>query len=81
MWDIGRLKVRRRELKRDYEGNRCGLEAVWKKRRDCGERIKRGSEFQIIGAANKKERRQLANRMSGISGRYLSDDLRIQFGV
>ena len=41
----------------------------------------KGSEFQIVGAAKEKERRPLADRMSGTVSRDLSADLRLRVGT
>ncbi len=64
-----------------YGGKRC----VFKDERNEGrveqDRSVRGSVFQMDGAANEKERRPFADRISGTVRRSLSEDLKFLLGI
>ena len=68
-------------LKKDYGGKRC----VFNEERNNGkigqDRSGRGTDFQMDGAANEKERRPFAYRISGTVRMNLSRDLKFLVGI
>ena len=68
-------------LKKDYGENRCVFNEERNKGKVEQDRSWRGREFQIDGAANKKERRPFAERISGAVSRKLSGDLKFLVGI
>ena len=63
-------------IKKVYGGKRCVVKEERSKCRVGQDRSAGGREFQMDGAAKEKERRPLADRISGTASRYLSRDLR-----
>ena len=59
-------------LKKDYGGNKGKVGQ---------DQSGRGREFQMDGAANEKERRPFADRISGTVRRSLSRDLKFLVGI
>ena len=68
-------------LKNIYGGKRCAFKDERNTERVGQDRSVWGSEFQIDGAANEKERRPFADRMSGTVRRNLSKDLKFLVGI
>ena len=68
-------------LKKVYGGKRCVFKEERNKCRVGQDRSASGREFQMDGAAKEKERRPLADRISGTVSRCLSRDLRFRVGM
>ena len=68
-------------IKKVYGGKRCVFKEERNKGRVGQDRGESGREFQIDGAAKEKERRPLADRISGTVSRFLSRDLRFRVGM
>ena len=68
-------------LERDYGGKRCVFNEERNKGKVGQDRSGRGREFQMDGAANEKERRPFADRISGTVRRNLSRDLKFLVGT
>ena len=69
------------DYKKDYGGKRCVFNEERNKGKVGHDRCERGSEFQMDGAANEKERRPFADRISGTVRRNLSRDLKFLVGI
>ena len=67
--------------KKYYGGKRCVFNEEKNEGKDGQDRSGRGREFQIDGAANKKERRPFEDRISGTVRRNLSRDLSFLVGI
>ena len=67
-------------LKNDYGGNRCVFNEERNKGKVGQDRSGSGSKFQMDGAANEKERRPFADRISGTARRDLSRDFKFLVG-
>ena len=68
-------------VKKDYGGKRCVFNEERNKGKVGQDRSGREREFQMDGAANEKERRQFADRISGTVRRNLSRDLKFLVGI
>ena len=68
-------------LKKDYGGKRCVFNEERNKCKVGQDRSERGREFQMNGAANEKERRPFADRISGTVRRNLSRDRKFLVGI
>ena len=68
-------------LRKDYGGKRCVFNEERNKGKVGQDRSGRGREFQMDGAANEKERRPFADRISGTVRRHLSRDLKFLVGI
>ena len=68
-------------LKKDYGGKRCVFNEERNKGKVGQDRSGRGREFQMDGAANKKERRSFADRISRTVRRNLSRNLKFLAGI
>ena len=68
-------------FKKDYGGKRCVFNEERNKGKVGQDRSSRGREFQMDGAANEKERRPFADRISGTVRRHLSRDLKCLVGI
>ena len=68
-------------LEKAYGGKRCVFKEERNKCRVEQDRSAGGREFQMDGAAKEKERRPLADRISGTVSRFLSRDLRFRVGM
>ena len=64
------------DFKKDYGGKRCVFNEETNKGKVEQHRSERGREFQMDGAANEKDRRPFADRISGTVRRNLSRDLK-----
>ena len=69
------------DYKKDYGGKRCVFNEERNKGKVRQDRSGRGSEFQMDRAANAKERRPFADRISGTVRRNLSRDLKFLVGI
>ena len=78
---VGYFHVSVRVKKKDYGGKRCIFNEERNKGKVGQDRNGRGREFQMDGAANEKERRPFADRISGIVRRNLSMDLKFLVGI
>ena len=70
-----------RVQKKSYGGKRCVFNEERNKGKVGQDRSGRGREFQMDGAANEKERRPFANRISGTVRRNLSRNLKFLVGI
>ena len=68
-------------IKKVYGGKRCVFKEERNKCRVRQDRSSSRREFQIDGAANEKERRPLADRISGTVSRCLSRVLKFRVGM
>ena len=78
---VGSFHVSVWVYKKVYRGKSCLFKEQRNKCRVGQDRSAGGREFQMDGAAKEKERRPLADRISGTVGRCLSRDLRFRVGM
>ena len=68
-------------LKKDYDGKRCAFNEERNEGKVGQDQSGRAREFQMDGAANEKERRPFAERISGTVRSNLSGDFRFLVGT